>query len=88
MKTCMNSNIEPPLYFWRDSQGHEVDLMIEDGEDLFPVEIKSGQTINGGMFDGLNYWRKLSGIEKGMLCYGGNESYNRNGFNVRAWDTV
>ena len=88
MKTCMNSNIEPPLYFWRDSQGHEVDLMIEDGEDLFPVEIKSGQTINGGMFDGLNYWRKLSGIEKGMLCYGGNESYNRNGFSVRAWDTV
>ena len=62
--------------------------MIEDGEDLFPIKIKSGQIINGGMFDGLNYWRKLSGIEKGMLCYGGNASYNRNGFNVRAWDAI
>lgn len=84
----MNSGIEPPLFFWRDSQGHEVDLMIENGEELFPVEIKSGQTVNGSMFDGLNYWRKLSGAEKGMLCYRGNESYDRNGFSVRAWDTV
>ena len=60
MKTCMNSNIEPPLYFWRDSHGHEIDLIIENGEVLFPIEIKSGQTINGGMFDGLSYWRTLS----------------------------
>ena len=88
VKTCMNAGIEPPLYFWRDSQGHEIDLMVENGEDLFPVEIKSGQTINGSMFDGLNFWRKLSGVEKGMLCYGGNESYDRNGFIVRAWDAV
>ena len=88
VKTCMNAGIEPPLYFWRDSQGHEIDLMVENSEDLFPVEIKSGQTINGSMFDGLNFWRKLSGVEKGMLCYGGNESYDRNGFIVRAWDAV
>ncbi len=88
VKTCMNSGIEPPLYYWRDSQGHEVDLMIEDGESLFPVEIKSGQTVNGSMFEGLDYWRKLSGDQNGMLCYGGNESYTRNGIDVRAWDFI
>ena len=88
VKTCMNAGVEPPLYFWRDSQGHEIDLMVENGEDLFPIEIKSGQTVNGSMFDGLNFWRKLSGAEKGMLCYGGNESYDRNGFHVRAWDAI
>ena len=88
VKTCMNAGVEPPLYFWRDSQGHEIDLMVENGEDLFPVEIKSGQTVNGSMFDGLNFWRKLSGVEKGMLCYGGSESYDRNGFQVRAWDAI
>ncbi|MDD4818257.1 MAG: ATP-binding protein [Victivallaceae bacterium] len=87
VKTCMNSGIEPPLYYWRDSQGHEVDLMIEDGESLFPVEIKSGQTVNSSMFEGLDYWRKLSGDSHGMLCYGGNESYTRNGIDVRAWDS-
>ena len=88
VKTCMNAGVEPPLYFWRDSQGHEIDLMVENGEDLFPVEIKSGQTVNGSMFDGLNFWRKLSGVGKGMLCYGGNESYDRNGFNVRSWAAI
>ena len=88
VKTCMNAGVEPPLYFWRDSQGHEIDLMIENGEDLFPIEIKSGQTVNGSMFDGLNFWRKLSGVGKGMLCYGGNESYDRNGFNVRSWAAI
>ncbi|MBO7089944.1 MAG: ATP-binding protein [Lentisphaeria bacterium] len=88
VKTCMNAGVEPPLYFWRDSQGHEIDLMIENGEDLFPIEIKSGQTVNGSMFNGLNFWRKLSGTEKGMRCYGGSESYDRNGFSVRAWDAI
>lgn len=88
IKTCMNAGIEPPLYYWRDSQGHEVDLIVEDGETLFPVEIKSGQTVNGSMFDGLDYWRKLSGVENGMLCYGGNASYIRNGIDVRAWDSI
>ena len=88
VKTCMNAGVEPPLYFWRDSQGHEIDLMVENSEDLFPVEIKSGQTVNGSMFDGLNFWRKISGVEKGMLCYGGGESYDRNGFNVRSWDAI
>ena len=88
VKACMNAGIEPPLYFWRDSSGHEVDLIIEDGEELFPVEIKSGETVNGSMFDGLEYWRKLSGEAGGMLCYGGYESFDRNGFKVRSWDSI
>ncbi|PID99741.1 MAG: AAA family ATPase, partial [Acidobacteria bacterium] len=35
---------QPPLYFWRDQHGHEVDLVADKGNSLFPVEIKSGQT--------------------------------------------
>ena len=62
--------------------------MVEDGETLYPVEIKSGQTINGSMFDGLNYWRQLSGCKDGMLCYGGNDSCDRNGFRIRAWNAI
>ncbi len=88
MKTSFNSGIEPPLYYWRDSQGHEVDLVIEDNEDLYPIEIKSGQTVSGSMFEGLHYWQKLSGTTDGALYYGGNESYTRSGISVRAWDSL
>ncbi len=35
---------QAPLYFWRDQHGHEVDLVVDRGTPLFPIEIKSGQT--------------------------------------------
>lgn len=85
MKTCFNAGENAPFYFWRDSQGHEVDLLIENGEKLFPIEIKSGQTIASSMFSGLNYWQKLSQCDGGMLIYSGSNSYTRNGMQVRSW---
>ena len=88
-KSCFNAGVEPSLYYWRDSQGHEIDLLIEDGEKLFPVEIKSAQTISGSMLDGLNYWRKLdSRSESGMLVYGGTENYTRSGITIRSWAAI
>ncbi len=74
--------------FGRDSQGHEVDLLVGDGERLYPIEIKSGQTVSGTMFDGLRYWQALDQGPAGMLNYGGEESYPRNGVLVRGWTTV
>lgn len=87
-KSCFNAGVEPPLYYWRDSQGHEVDLLIEDGESLYPIEIKSGQTVSGNMMSGLDYWCKLDGTDTGMLIYGGTDNYTRNGIQVRSWAAV
>lgn len=87
-KACFNAGVEPPMYYWRDTQGHEVDLIIEDGEKLFPIEIKSGQTVSGSMFEGLDYWRKLDRSDTGMLIYGGSENYTRNNIQVRSWAAV
>ena len=88
VKSSYNTGTEPPLYFWRDSQGHEVDLLIENGEKLFPIEIKSGQTVASSMFSGLSYWQELSQCNGGMLIYGGAESYTRNGMQVRSWEEL
>ena len=43
-KAFLHHRRTPPLFFWRDRTGHEVDLVIEAGDTLFPVEIKSTQT--------------------------------------------
>ena len=32
--------IEPPLWFWRDKEGREVDVIIAEDGQLFPVEVK------------------------------------------------
>lgn len=45
------------LYFWRDSAGHEVDLLVPQGARFMPVEIKSGSTFSADWATGL---RKLS----------------------------
>ena len=88
MKSCYNAGIAPPLYYWRDSQGHEVDLVIEHAEQLYPIEIKSAQTISSSMFTGLNYWLNLTQQQQGMLIYGGSDSYLRNGLMIRSWNTI
>lgn len=87
-KSCFNAGREAPFYYWRDSQGHEIDLLIENGEKLFPIEIKSGQTVTDGMFSGLKYWYGLDHGAPGMLIYGGGENYIRNGIQLRSWASI
>ena len=70
------------------AQGHEVDLLIEDGEKLYLIEIKSGQTVSANMMSGLDYWRKLDGTDSGMLICGGSDNYTRSGIQVRSWMAV
>jgi predicted AAA+ superfamily ATPase len=65
------------LFFWRDSAGNELDILIDQAERLIPVEIKSGQTVTPAFFKGLNYWQKLTGEEGGYVIYGGNQIEKR-----------
>lgn len=77
----------PPLYFWRDRTGHEVDIVIDTGKRLVPVEIKSAETINSSFFDGLRYYISLGvPVSKiGVLVNGGDALYQRESFIVRSW---
>lgn len=41
IKSFLNTgNSRPPIYYYRDRDGREIDLVIEDGHDIYPVEIK------------------------------------------------
>ena len=42
LKSYFNDGIvKPPLYYYRDTDKNEIDLIVEDGETLYPVEIKT-----------------------------------------------
>jgi predicted AAA+ superfamily ATPase len=42
LKSYYNDGIvKPPLYYYRDTDKKEIDLIIEDGDFLYPVEIKA-----------------------------------------------
>lgn len=81
---------QPRLYFWRDSAAHEVDVILEAGKQLTPVEIKSAQTVASDFFDNLLYWRKLSEDENGpsALIYGGDTAFRRSGVCVYPWHVL
>jgi len=77
--------LRTPLYFWRDNSGREVDLVIETGNRLIPVEIKAGKTPGSDFFRGLVHYNALSGDRCGILIYGGDESHRKGDFLIRAW---
>jgi len=42
LKSYYNDGIvKPPLYYYRDADKNEIDLLIEDGDTLHPIEIKT-----------------------------------------------
>ncbi len=83
LKQRLNAGKNPNLYFWRDNVGHEIDLLIEKGIDLIPVEIKSGQTVTPEYFKGLFFWNKIAGAQRGYIVYGGDTIQHRsNGIRV------
>ena len=43
-KTLMHHGIEPVIYFWRTSAGAEVDIVVEFGSKLVPIEVKLSST--------------------------------------------
>lgn len=90
LKARYNRALESNLYFWRDRSGNEVDVLIEDGNTLSPVEIKAGQTVASDYFRGLERWQGLAkGVSgKGWLLFGGTKSETRRGFRVVPWADI
>ena len=80
LKCRFNQGRRSNLYFYRDSKGNEVDLLMVSGSDIFPIEIKAGMTITRDYFKGLNYFAKVfpDHIPKGSgLIYAGDQSQSR-----------
>ena len=89
VKHQQNHLLSSKLYFWRDSTGREVDVIIDSGAGLFPVEIKSGKTITSEYFKALEYWQQISETTQGAVIYAGDERQNRsNGITILPWNNT
>ncbi len=87
IKARYNKGLSSDLYFWRDNNGVEADLVFESGAKLQPVEIKSGSTVTSDYIKaGQRAGRFAAGeTEPPWLMYGGDESYERSGLKVIGW---
>lgn len=90
LKRRYNQGLLSNLYFWRNNTGDDVDVVIEQGEKLMPVEIKSGQTFTTDYLTGLNKWTRYAGDSSmtPQLVYGGEENMTRAGVVVQSWRKI
>jgi uncharacterized protein len=75
------------LHFWRDSNGQEVDLIVENGlppGKLGLVEIKSSQTYHPDFAKSLRQVSKVLGdkVARQMVIHGGADHFTRDGVEV------
>ena len=92
LKSRANAGVRSPLYFWRDNIGTEVDLIMERGNEIAVVEIKSGISVASDAFGNLEKWQKyardrgnFSAIYPGLV-YGGEARFTREGVDVMPWN--
>ena len=90
IKRAFNAGQVAELYFWRDSAGHEVDLLIPQGGRFTPVEIKSGATFSGDWTTALRKLSALFGdaaLPPGII-FGGEGLYEREGCRIAGWQAL
>ena len=90
LKARCNAGESADLYFWRDNNGVEADLLYEVQAKLQTIEIKSGQTPTS---DYIRAGQKSARFAGGdaltpRLIYGGDASFVRSGVDVRGWRTL
>ncbi len=88
-KNRLNKGEKADFYYFRDSAGNEIDLLIFKNDQWLPIEIKYNQTFDKEMASGIKWWQKLSRTEGGMVIYGGNKvvEFSENCF-AQPWNSV
>ena len=77
------------LWFYRDSNGKEVDVLAGSETELEAWEIKSSMTISSGFFKGLNVLEKNApGLKAKSIVYGGEKKMTRQGVGIIPWQHI
>lgn len=88
-KNRLNKEQSGSMYFFRDSAGNEVDVLIEKNGMLLPVEIKSAKRTDRSAIKNIKWFQKVFRQEGGILINGGNTAKNwDNGIEEQGWMNV
>ncbi|MCK5798932.1 MAG: ATP-binding protein [Deltaproteobacteria bacterium] len=87
IKAFAHAGRDAPLFHWRDATGHEVDVLIDLGDRLLPIEVKSGSTLASDTIDGLRWWTGLPANpnDTGILVHGGVTQQVRGAIRIVPW---
>ncbi|MCP4406185.1 MAG: ATP-binding protein [Gammaproteobacteria bacterium] len=93
-KTLLHHGLQLDLFHYRETRGLEIDLLIDQGERLQAIEIKSGATVSSEFINKLQrFSKRLEGMAKSRrventLVYGGEQSQQRSTAQLLSWRDV
>lgn len=90
LKTRLNAGQPPDLYFWRDNNGLEADLVFEVAGRLQTVEIKSGRTVTPDYIRAGQQAARFAGDTAlpPWLIHGGEQNHERSSVKVVGWQAL
>jgi uncharacterized protein len=72
LKSYIHNGVTPQLYYYRDKEQNEIDLLLEQSDKLYPIEIKKASSLFSKNFKGFDFLEKnlKTLIEHGcILCF-------------------
>lgn len=63
------------IYYWKENNGLEVDILIDTGKKIIPIEIKMAETFTDGHLKNIRHWNKISDNSGGYLLYDGEKDF-------------
>ncbi|MEM6264569.1 MAG: ATP-binding protein [Bacteroidota bacterium] len=86
LKHRFNQGKQSNFYFWRDQSQREIDVVVDEGQKLLAIEIKSGQTPQASFWKNIKFWQELTGQPGGIVYYGGDANQTRSdGRVLKSW---
>ncbi len=86
LKLRLNQGSTDNLFFFRDSKGSEVDVVLDYGRQVDALEIKSARTLSPSLFASLKAFAGLHGeVRTSHLVHGGDETRKQDGIRVTSW---
>ncbi len=86
-KRISHQRFRANLHFWRENNGVEIDLLIEENLETRAVEIKSGMTITSDFTKNFRLFQKYGKdeIKKYQVIYGGDLNAKANNVEYLSW---
>lgn len=75
LKSSTYSNVKVDIYFYRTTDGKEVDFVIDNGSDIVAIEVKSAKVVKLEDFKNISYFVEEFGtkVKKGVVLYSGDK---------------
>ncbi|MBI5272351.1 MAG: ATP-binding protein [Chlamydiia bacterium] len=72
-KYRLNRGLDPNLFYYRDVQKNEIDIIYKNGNELIPIEIKSSKTFHPEFMKKLAFFQSMTGERSptAFLIYAG-----------------